>query len=488
MSERDSARAVAQQILKAELRSADLVQTAFSRIKQHNPAINAVVTLDESRAMASAQNADESVSGVVDKPLYGVPITVKDAFATAGLRTTSSYAPLKNYVPDQDASVVARLKAAGAIIIGKTNLPELAGDPQCWSPLFGHTNNPWNTSLTSGGSSGGSAAAVAMGFSYLDPGSDIGGSIRIPASYCGVAGLKATENRIPRTGHIPHLPNGQRSVRHLLSFGLLARKVDDLRLGLEIMAGSDGYDTEVPPLGVSPARQIDRPLRIAWWDDFAGLPLCGRTQSALKRTVALLQEQGHVVERKCPPGFDFEQAWHAYGIVAGAEIGLGMPVMERTLLALAGKIIPTSQPVTKSFLRGLSFDMRRYNEALNQRELMISNLDAFLGDWDAWLCPVSPTTAYPHSRMGGLRKPPSIKVGERSLPYLEGTISMTIPFSLTGHPVVVLPSGLVDGLPVGLQWVGRRWGDESLLSVCEQVEASDCIAYPDPLRLYSTGR
>lgn len=111
MSERDSARAVAQQILKAELRSADLVQTAFSRIKQHNPAINAVVTLDESRAMASAQNADESVSGVIDKPLYGVPITVKDAFATAGLRTTSSYAPLKNYVPDQDASVVARLKA-----------------------------------------------------------------------------------------------------------------------------------------------------------------------------------------------------------------------------------------------------------------------------------------------------------------------------------------------------------------------------------------
>jgi amidase len=467
----NSIRKTVEKISCGETSAVELVERSLERIKRHNPAINAIVTLNEQGALATAQNADSLKSaGATLPPLHGIPISIKDAFETAGLRTTASHPPLAHHVPAEDATLVARLKAAGGVILGKSNLPELASNPQCWSPIFGPTNNPWDQTLTSGGSSGGSAAAVAMGFSYLDPGSDIGGSIRIPAAYCGVAGLKATENRIPRTGHIPHLPNGKRSVRHMLSFGMLARCVDDLQLGLEIMAGPDGIDTEVPPVPFTPADAIQRPLRIAWWDDFCGLPLCNRTRSALARTVKNLEQQGYEVKRCRPEGFDFDKAWYAYGIIGGAEIGLGMPSIERGILSLVGNVIPRSQPIARYFTQGLSFDLKRYNDALNLLESLIGELERFLETWDVWLCPVAPTVAYPHSRIAPYKKPPNILVGDRSLPYLEATVSMAIPFSLTGNPVVVMPAGIEDGLPVGFQFVGRRWQDEALLSCCSQIE------------------
>lgn len=472
MTARKSAIAVADAIRTGAASATEVLNGCLARIDRHNADINAVVTLDRERAIESARRLDSEGLADATLPLLGVPISIKDTFETAGLRTTSSHPPLANHVPMRDATVVARLKAAGAIVIGKTNLSQLAGDPQCWSPIFGRTNNPWNPELTSGGSSGGGAAAVATGFSFLDPGSDIGGSIRIPAAYCGVAGLKATENRIPRTGVIPHLPNGQRSVRHLLSFGLLARGVADLEVGLQVLSGPDGIDSEVPPL---PIRDLSvaksRRLRIAWWDDFCGLPLCPRTRTALAGAVDKLRQEGHTVERRCPEGFDFDRAWYAYGIIAGAEIGLGMPIGERTVLGQAGRFLPPSQPIARHFTAGLRFDWKRYNDALNVREQLLGQLERFLGDWDAWLCPVAPTVAYPHCRLTPFRKPPTLTVNDRPLPYLEATISMTTPFSLTGSPVVALPAGVVDGLPVGLQWVGRRWHDEELLACCAQAEA-----------------
>lgn len=222
--------------------ASQLLEAHVARIAQHNPRIRALVTLDIERARAAAQAVDalplaeraRRLAG--EQPLLGLPISIKDAFATQGLRTTSSHPPLANYLPAADATLVARLKAAGAIVLGKSNLSELAGDPQCWSPLFGPTHNPWELSLTPGGSSGGSAAAIAMGFAALELGSDIGGSIRIPAACCGVVGFKASENRLPRTGHIPHLPGQPRSVRHMLSFGLLARTVADVAHAMPSLA------------------------------------------------------------------------------------------------------------------------------------------------------------------------------------------------------------------------------------------------------------
>ena len=210
--------------------------------------------------------------------------------------TTSGHPPLADYVPQEDADLVARLRAQGAVLIGKTNLPSLAGDIQCANPLFGRTNNPFDPALTSGGSSGGSAVAVAAGFSALDLGSDLGGSIRIPAAFCGVAGMKVTEGRWSLAGHIPPLPGKMRSVWHMLSPGLLARHIDDLRLGF---AALDDKPCAPPALPAS--------LRIAWCDDFAGIPLCRRTRSGLQQAVLRLQAQGHQLVRDRPVDFNLPE-------------------------------------------------------------------------------------------------------------------------------------------------------------------------------------
>ena len=466
-----SALDLAARIACGQTSASEALEHCLDRIHSHDRDINAVVTLDEAGARAAAAEADRRrTEGGVLPPLLGVPITVKDSFETAGLLTTGSHPPLAQHVPVRDAAVVARLRAAGAVIVGKTNLPELAGTPQCWSPLFGPTRNPWDPALTPGGSSGGSAAAVAMGFSYLDPGSDIGGSIRIPAAYCGVAGLKATENRIPRSGHIPHLPGGRRSVRHMLSFGALAPSVADLQCALGLLAGPDDLDTEVPRVPVQPVMLPERPLRVAWWDDFGGLPLCRRTRAGLARTVAALQAGGCVVERRQPDGFDTHKAWQAWGWLAGTEIGLGMPALARRLLSVTGRFISRDQPLAYAFVQGLALDAQRYNRALNMRDRLIRVLERFLGEWDAWLCPVAPSVAYPQTRLVWWKRPPDIAVDEVRLPFSEGSIGLVTPFSLTGHPVVVLPAGVEDGLPVGFQLVGRRWQDEALLARCGRLE------------------
>ncbi|MCQ4347761.1 amidase [Pseudomonas stutzeri] len=448
-----------------QLSFTEVTEQHLQRIACHNASVNAVVTLNREQALQQALELDRTLDREHLPALAGLPITVKDAFATAGLRTTASHPPLAGYVPAQDATLVARLRQAGAVLLGKTNLPQLAGYPHCNSPLFGPTRNPWNPALTSGGSSGGSAAAVAMGFSCLDLGSDIGGSIRIPAAFCGVAALKATENRLPRTGHIPHLPDGRRSVRHCLSFGLLARDVDSLQLGFGQLLGPDGLDAEVPPLASLQSAPPEGNLRIAWWDDFDGLPLCQRTRAALQRSVTALQEQGFTVGRCKPPSFDFDAAWRAYGAIAGGEIGLGMPGTERWLLSVAGRFLPRSQRLGRYFTQGLRSGLHHYNQALNLREQLIHELEGFLSQWDAWICPVAPTVAYPHTA-----KPWSaLTVDRQRLPYLEATVSMTTPFSLTGSPVVTLPAGVEQGLPVGLQVVGKRWQDERLLAVCRHI-------------------
>jgi amidase len=478
----------ARDIREGRLSAETLLDACLARVARFNPSLNALVTLGEAGARAAAKAADRKCASGGDlPPLLGVPVSIKDAFETRGLRTTASFKPLTDYVPDRDATVVARLRAAGAVIVGKSNLSELAGAPHCWSPLFGLTRNPWNPALTPGGSSGGAAVAVAAGFSLLEAGSDLAGSIRIPAAYCGVSGFKATENRIPRTGHIPHLPEhlgGVRSVRRMLSFGALGRSVADLQLGLAVMAGPDGIDSEVPALPVAGASLHDdgRPLRLLLWDDW-GLPLCERTRAVFARLPEKLSAAGHVLRRGSVAGIDPAELWEVFGLIAGAEIGLGMPGWQRHAFLVLRHLLPPSERLMRAISRGLRFDMRAYNRALDRREQWIQQLEAELADVDALLCPVVSTVAYPGQPLGPFDRPPRLTVAGKRLPYLEATIGLTVPFSLSGSPVVALPAGVEDGLPVGVQLVGRRWGDDALLAAAARLEpALGGLLMPPALR------
>ena len=460
-----------------QVSSQEVLDAHLSQIKAHNSSVNAIVTLDENGARQRAKEADEAVArGEIWGPLHGVPITIKDVFETAGMRTTSSFKPLAAYVPKQDATVVARLRGAGAIILGKTNTCEMAGDEQTNSPLFGRTNNPWNLERTPGGSSGGSAAAVASGMSPLDIGSDIGGSVRNPAHFCGVFSLKPSDYRVPFTGHIPPPPGskGRGLLRYFLTPGPLARSVQDLRLALSIIAGPDEREWEVPPVPLKPATKRElQELRIAWSDDF-GIPTSNEIRTALANLAAELTRLGCHIERHDPPEFDYFQALQVYGILKEAALTVhSAPLhLPRIFWRSVAELIPSSNPTPRGLMRGAGATLRNYAMALSQRDVFIAKMEQFLLDWDVWLCPVAALPAYPHlpSRNPIEQLRGIVEVDGQKIPYLLATSVYTGLFNLTGNPVVVLPLARTkEGLSIGMQVVGKRWDDMTLLSIAEQL-------------------
>src|SRR5437667_7893031 len=224
-------------IRAGHISATEVLEAHLAQIDTHNPALNAIVTMDAEQARKRAHEADEALArGEVWGPLHGVPFTLKDAHATAGLRTTTGFPPLAHYVPQEDGTVAARLRAAGGILMGKTNVPVMLADFQTSNPIFGRTNNPWDTARTPGGSSGGAAAALASGMTPFEIGTDLSASIRLPAHFCGVFGLKPTEHRVSLDGLIPGLPPPP-SVRIMSCIGPMARTVTDLALLYSIIAG-----------------------------------------------------------------------------------------------------------------------------------------------------------------------------------------------------------------------------------------------------------
>jgi amidase len=462
-----TAQQLAQAIREREVSAVEVLEAHLNHIVQHNSALNAIVTLNEERARQRAEEADKALaSGESWGPLHGVPVTIKDALETAGLRTTSSFKPLADYIPQENATVVARLSAAGAIIMGKTNLPQLALDFQCNSPVFGLANNPWDVSYTPGGSTGGGAAAIASGMSPLEIGSDIGGSIRLPAHFCGVFGHKPTENLVSIAGHIPEPPGAPRGVRHMAVVGPLARSVGDLRLALTLIAGPDSRRWEVPPVALSPPPE--RPLperRFAWTDDFGGVPVTADTRAALEKLVERLSQLGCHIERQQPAGFDFTSAWETWGELGGAEIGATTPAIARVMMRVQFGTMSGNSPLNRGFARGLRLSMPRYAVALSRRDVLIQALEQFLEQWDAWLCPVAVTPAFTHRKMGQ-----SFEIEGQAVPYLMGGGAYTTVFNMTGSPVTIIPlTRSQEGLPIGVQVVGRRWHDMETLAVAEQL-------------------
>lgn len=293
-----SAIAIAGSIRRREVSSREVLEYFLARIERLDKPVNSVVTLDSERARNDAEAADAALArGDVTGPLHGVPMTVKDSFQTAGLRTTSGAPELAAFVPQEDAWPVRRLREAGAVVFGKTNLPIYAGDLQSYNEVFGTTNNPYDLSRTPGGSSGGSAAALACGFTPLELGSDIGGSIRLPSHMSGVVGHKPSYGIVPAHGQIPG-PPGTLTLADLAVAGPMARSVEDLELALNIMAGPNRWERaawrlELPP----PRRQALRDYRVAaWLDD----PMCRvepQVRQLIERAVDALSANGLTVDR-----------------------------------------------------------------------------------------------------------------------------------------------------------------------------------------------
>lgn len=468
---------IEEMILAHKITSAEVVDAYIEQIKRVNPKLNAIVTLDEQGARKRAKEADDALAkGVVWGPLHGVPVTIKDNYATAGIRSTNSDPEHADFIPDSDATVVARLKKAGAIILGKENLPMMAMDYQTNSPVFGVTNNPWDVSRTPGGSTGGGGAAVASGMTTISLGNDLGGSIRIPSHFCGVYGMKPTEHLVSGFGVPPYLPKAEfNSVRHLISQGPLARSIDDLKLCLKVIAGPDVRDVNVPFTGLVELPQKPlKELRIAWSDDFGGIPVSADTRRALKDFAEKLSAQGCRVEKLNPTDFNFTGAWNTYGKIMDMELGVYNPAFARFVTFAFGWYYRMDVPFL-STVYPISFE--KYVRALTERDEYVSRMESFLSQYDVWLCPVTATPAYAHIKPDRYFGPyplysKPVMVDNKPVNYLAASGCYTTIFNLTGNPVVVIPIGYAgDGMPIGIQVVGSRWHDMELLNFAKQLDA-----------------
>jgi len=416
----------------------EVLEAHLAEIAAHNPTLNAIVTMDAERAYERAREADAALArGEFWGPLHGVPFTLKDAHATAGMRTTTGFPPFADYVPQEDSTVTARLKAAGGILIGKTNVPVMLADFQTNNPIFGRTNNPWNVERTPGGSSGGAAAALAAGMTPFEIGTDLSASIRIPAHFCGVFGLKPTEHRVPLTGLIPGLPP-PRSVRIMSCLGPMARTVEDLALLYSLIAGPDGRDTEVQPVPVDQMPNLAlKHLRIAFAPTFPGFPVAADIRHAVEELAQQLQPLCAAVEEATLPQVDFNQELMRAGEMTGMITGAFQPEEQERPTTLA-----------------------QYLEALHIRDQSIFAWEQFFEKWDVLLCPPSMVTAFPHCEPGS-----PLQVNGQEVVYWMVSAHGTL-FNYTGHPAVVLPYKLDrDGLPTGVQLVGKRWDESRLLAV-----------------------
>ncbi|MBN9218221.1 MAG: amidase [Mesorhizobium sp.] len=440
-----SAIELAAAIAARKISAVEVLDAHLAQIDSHNAAINAVISLDREGAYERAKKADAALArGEAPGPLHGVPFTLKDTHETSDMRTTVGFPPFADYVAKEDSPVVARLKAAGGVLMARTNVAAMLSDWQSSNPLFGRTANPWKLERTAGGSSGGAAAAVAAGMTPFDIGTDMQGSIRLPAAFCGVHGLKPTEHRISLAGAFPNPGNAAGSVRLMSCLGPLARGVDDLALIYRIVAGPDGRDTDLAPVPVEPIPALDlKTLRIAFAPSFPGFPMAGEISVAVENLARQLQSAGAIVEEAKLPSLDLHDDLKQGGALIGMMMEAAQPE-------------PPKQPSSVS----------RWFEALARRDKSILAWDGFFDGYDALLCPVAMTTAFAHCEPG---TPIDVDGREQSYWMLPAYGAI---FNYSGHPALSMPCGQDrDGLPIGLQLVGKRWSESRLLGVAKAIES-----------------
>jgi amidase len=440
---------LAELIRRKQVSSLEAVDACILRIEAVQPEINAVVQLTADRAREAARSADQALArGGSPGPLHGVPMTIKDSLDTVGIVTTGGTRGRRDFVPSEDATVVARLKAAGAILLGKTNTPELTLSYETDNPIYGRTNNPWDPTRSPGGSSGGAGAIVATGGAAFDIGSDTGGSIRVPSHFCGVAGIKPTSGRVPRTGHI--IP-AEGHLQSWTQLGPLARSVDDLALILGVIAGPDGRDAAIAPVPLGDHRGIDLPtLRVAVHTDNGIRAPAAEIAKAVTDAAGALASAGAAIEERRPDGLaeGFSLAIELYSADGGAWV--------KRLLAKAG----TTEPGPS--LAGLMGQLRAVpsadlTAAIERWDVWRGMMLRFLDRYDAILCPPCALIAPPH---GGASSGDTFPA-----------FSYTFCYNMTGWPAAVVRAGTSpEGFPIGVQIVGRPWREDVVLALSAAIE------------------
>jgi Asp-tRNA(Asn)/Glu-tRNA(Gln) amidotransferase A subunit family amidase len=462
-----SAVSMAEKIRRGELSPVELLEAHLARIDEVNPSLNAFVHVDVERARREARLAETGVrNGEKLGPLHGVPLSIKSSIAVAGLPWEAGTKLRAGIVAEGDAPLVARLRQAGAIILGVTNAPELLMAWETDNLLYGRTNNPWDLSRTTGGSSGGEAAAIASGMSAGGVGSDGGGSIRVPAHFSGICGLKPTPGRIPATGHFPE------SVGPFALLGVvgpMTRNVGDLKLLFEMLQGPDDGDPSAAPVLLRwPEKDELSRIRVGYFEDDGRTPVTAETRAAVRTAAEALRRAGFQVEAFCPQGLEPARQlwWKLFGTAGGMMLGSVTKGHEDEL-----------SPILKEFSRLVAMEPPHTGQSLLDtwvdRDVVRMQVFSQMRDYPLLLCPVASIPAFRHGER-------SWQVERKAVKYLDAW-SYTEWFNLLGMPAVSVPVGKSpEGLPVGVQIAACPWQEELVISVAAALEEQvGCFGHPE---------
>jgi amidase len=465
---------LAAQLRAGEISALELLDHYIARIERLDPRINAVVVRDFDRARDRARALD--AGGDRTAPLFGVPMTVKESFDVAGLPTTRGHPELLAHRAGTSSLAIRRLEAAGAVVFGKTNVPVDLADWQSYNPVYGATSNPWNVAHTPGGSSGGSAASMAAGFAGLELGTDIGGSVRVPAHFCGVFGHKPTWALCPMTGDPATSPAAPTDISVL---GPIARSGADLALSLDVLAGPDPAETgltfNLPP----PRTTTLRDLRIAVWSHEPGQETDAELVGKIDELAAFLEREGATVSRTARPPFAARDAYHLFlKLLDSAWSGRLSEQQLADRRAAAARRSPDDMSADAIMLRCVDMPHRMWI-GLNERRTRFRRAwSAFFQEWDVLLCPPIGTAALPHRQDGA--------TWERSLTVNGHTIAYNDLLFWPGMigachlPASIAPIGFTQaGLPLGVQIVGPIYGDRTTIAVAGMLE-QDWLGFTPP--------
>lgn len=448
----------------------EVINAFLNQIERFNPRLNAIIDQrDRGDILREAVEKDaEITNGKELGLLHGLPLTIKDSFLVKGMKNSNGDPLLRKYIADEDCELVRRLKAEGAIIIGKTNVPLYCIDWQSTNSWNGRTNNPYDMSRVAGGSSGGAAVAVSAGFSPLELAADVGGSVRVPAHFNGICGLRPTENYLSNRGHLkgPNKPQGR---RHILTAGPLGKNVDDVMLMMNALGNNLKYRLpELPDIDFDKLESWDRqPLKIAVSPTMNGVEIDAEYLELFNNFIDKLRGENHQM-KECHPAYDEKKAYVECSKLVGFEFGINNPKVPllSTLIYAFIRLKYRDHLWAKGMALGQRLSNSKYARAIDFKDEFSGIYDDFLSENDVWITPVCAFEAYKHQRAGI-----PFTINGKKVGYTEAMASFNFTSAFSGHPIAVIPIGVKkNGMPVGVQIHARKWSDKRLLEIARYFE------------------
>ena len=470
-------------IREGKASSTDIVKQHLDQIEEHNSQLNALISIFDKEALYEAELCDkEANEGKFRGPLHGVPVTIKEQFWIKGKKSNTNFRMLKDFIAPEDAVIVERIRKSGAIILGQTNVPRNLTDYQVNGDIYPEGKNPFNTDYSPGGSTGGGAAALAAGFTSLELGSDFGGSVRVPASFCGLYGLKPTENTIPPHGNIPLHPKSNTYIQHMAQAGPLARNPEDLELLWKIIVGPHESDRNVPDINwEQPSNKTFSDYKVAWTDSWPGYEASSQVKDAIKSLTETLRIKGCKIEKKIPDGNLHEESLKTFTGLFPYVIAQGTPWFIRIMIktglrsGLLKGFINTSSHLVKPMDKAFKMNAKHYGQVMLQRKQIIERWESFFKEYEFLICPVAFGPSFRRCKIGS-----KLSYEGKEIIYNNYAWPYNACFNASGNPSITIPLGIgSEGLPIGIQIVGKYWSEPELINFAKQV-ASLTVGFIKP--------